>query len=120
MIPKSRGDLFIRVHNMIKCEKLDICLNRRSPELIKIVQKCLGHILEHEELNDAALKYVDNFCKQASLNTQSSIKGFLVVRDFCFWAIWAAGPILKKVIWVNHKQLLRAVFSCFQGHFFSD
>jgi hypothetical protein len=30
-----------------------------------------------------------------SLKTQSCIKGLLVVRDFCFWAVWAAGPILK-------------------------
>ena len=28
-----------------------------------------------------------------SLNTQSCIKGVLVVRDFCFWAGLAAGPV---------------------------
>jgi hypothetical protein len=28
-------------------------------------------------------------------NTQSCIKGLLVVRDFCFWAIWAARPVTK-------------------------
>jgi hypothetical protein len=33
-----------------------------------------------------------------SLNTQSCIKGLLGVRDFCFWAIWAAGPVLKKKV----------------------
>ena len=31
-----------------------------------------------------------------SLDTQSYIKGLLVVQDFCFWAVWAAGPVLKK------------------------
>ena len=31
-----------------------------------------------------------------SLNTQSCIKGLLVVRDFCFWAVWAARPVNKK------------------------
>jgi hypothetical protein len=31
-----------------------------------------------------------------SLNTQSCIKGLLVVRDICFWADWTAGPVLKK------------------------
>ena len=30
-----------------------------------------------------------------SLNTQSCIKGPLVFRDFCFWAILAARPVLK-------------------------
>ena len=29
----------------------------------------------------------------SSLNTQSCIKGLLVVWDFCFWAVWAAGPV---------------------------
>ena len=46
-----------------------------------------------------------------SLNTQSCIKRLLVVQDFCLWAVWAAGPVLKK----NFEQLLTAVFSCFQG-----
>ena len=90
MIPKSRGDLFIRVHNMIKCEKLDICLNRRSPELIKIVQKCLGHILEHKLLNGAALKYVDNFCKQAPYfyeKSKSRMMGMFSVRKTYFDAM---------------------------------
>ena len=64
-IPKSRGDLFKRVHAMIRDENLKIDLNRRSPELEKIVGKCLGHILEQEELNEEALKYVSNFCKKA-------------------------------------------------------
>ena len=89
-IPKSRGDLFIRVHNMIKCEKLDIWLNRRSPALIKVVQKCLGHILEHEELNGAALKYVDNFCKQAPYfyeKSKSRMLGMFSVRKTYFDAM---------------------------------
>ena len=50
-----------------------------------------------------------------SLNTQSCIKGLWVVRDFCFWAYWAARPVLKKKIWADYEQLLRAGFSCFQG-----
>ena len=45
-----------------------------------------------------------------SLNTQSCIKGLLVVRDFCFWAIWAAGPVLKKkLVWL---------WATFEGGFF--
>ena len=32
-----------------------------------------------------------------------------MVRDICFWAVWAAQPVLKK------EQLLGLVFSCFQG-----
>ena len=35
-------------------------------------------------------------CSIPSLNTQSCIRGLLVVRDFCFWAVLASGPILKK------------------------
>ena len=89
-IPKSRGDLFIRVHNMIKCEKLDIWLNRKSPALVKVVQKCLGHILEHEELNGAALKYVDNFCKQAPYfyeKSKSRIMAMFLARKTYFDAM---------------------------------
>lgn len=71
-IPKSRGDLFKRVHAMIRDEKLKIDLNRRGPELEKIVGKCLGHILEQEELNDEALKYVSNFCKKAPYHYSDS------------------------------------------------
>ena len=47
------------------------------------------------------------------------IPGLLVVRDFCFWAVWAARLVHKKWVWVNCEQLLRVFFSCFQGHFFS-
>ena len=53
-----------------------------------------------------------------SLNTQSCIKGLLEVhwvQDFCFWAVWAAGPVLKKKVGADYEQLLRVVFSCFQG-----
>ena len=35
-------------------------------------------------------------CCLPSINTQSCIKGLLVIRDFCFWASWAAGPDWKK------------------------
>ena len=31
----------------------------------------------------------------------------------CFWAVWSAGPVQKK-IWVDCEQLL-SVFPCFQG-----
>ena len=52
--------------------------------------------------------------RKFSLITQSCIKGLLVVRDFCFWAIWAAGPVHKK-IGVDYEQLYRAVFLMFLG-----
>ena len=112
-IPKSRGDLFIRVHNMIKCEKLDIWLNRRSPALIKVVQKCLGHILEHEELNGAALKYVDNFCKQAPYfyeKSKSLIMAMFLARKTYFDAmipietmnaVKIRGRYLKPLVEIN-------------------
>ena len=32
-----------------------------------------------------------------SMSTQFCIKGLLLVWDFCFWAVWAAGTIHKKV-----------------------
>ena len=50
-----------------------------------------------------------------SLNTQSCIRGLLVVRDFCFWAVQAARPIQKKRVWADYEQLFRVVFSCFGG-----
>ena len=39
--------------------------------------------------------------------TQFCIKGLLMVRDFWFWAVWAAGPVLKKKFWPDYEQLLR-------------
>ena len=42
-----------------------------------------------------------------SLDTQSCIKGLLVVLDFCFWAIWA---VLNKELWDSYEQLLRPFF----------
>ena len=47
-----------------------------------------------------------------SLNTQFCIKrlGLLVVQDFGFWAVWAAGPVLKNIL-----CQLRATF---EGGFF--
>ena len=59
--------------------------------------------------------YSLKFIQIPSLNTQSCIKGLLVVRDFCFWALWAAGPALKRKIWADYEQLLRVGFSCFYG-----
>ena len=56
-----------------------------------------------------------------SLNTQSCIKGFFVVRDFCFWTVWAAGPVLKKKkFWADYEQLLRAFFFLFSGAIFFE
>ena len=49
-----------------------------------------------------------------SLNTQSCMKGLLVVRDFCCWAVWASGPVLKKK-WGLIMSIVWVVFSCFQG-----
>ena len=52
----------------------------------------------HEILKEGEML---RYCCQVhipSVNTQSCIKGLLVVQDFCFWAIWAAGPVLKKKI----------------------
>ena len=40
-----------------------------------------------------------------SLNTQSCIKGLLVVRDFCFWAVWAARPVQKNKL--EHVQAIK-------------
>ena len=37
-----------------------------------------------------------------------------MVQDFCFWAVWAAGPVHKKKLGADYEQLLRAGFSCFQ------
>ena len=50
-----------------------------------------------------------------SLNTQSCIKGLLVVWDFFFWAVWAAQPVHKKKLGADFENLLRVFFSCFQG-----
>ena len=55
------------------------------------------------------LEYMPN------LNTQSCIQGLLVVWDFCFWAVWAAMPVLKKKSIMNYELLLRPFFSCFNG-----
>ena len=43
-----------------------------------------------------------------------------MVRDFCFWAVWAAGPVLKKKLGANYEQLLREVFSCFRGKKYNE
>ena len=42
-----------------------------------------------------------------SLNTQSCNKGLFVARDFCFWKVWAAGPVHEKV---RHPFILRPQF----------
>ena len=38
-----------------------------------------------------------------------------MVQDFCFWAVWAARPVLKKISIMNHELFLEGVFSCFHG-----
>ena len=47
--------------------------------------------LQSEYMHDDA-----NMAEEPSLNTQSCIKWLLVARDFCFWAVWTAGPVNKK------------------------
>jgi len=39
-----------------------------------------------------------------------------VVWYFCFWAIWAAGPVLKKKLGADYEQLFEGSFS--MGNFF--
>ena len=53
----------------------------------------------------------NNYDSYPSLNTQSCIKGLLVVRDFCFWAVWAAGPVHKKKVGGR-------LWATFEGGFF--
>ena len=89
-IPNSRGDLFKRVHDIINNEGLDIPLNQKSPALERVVEMCLGHILDQEELNDEALKYVNNFCRQAPYHyakSKSHIIGMFSVRKSYFNAL---------------------------------
>ena len=50
-----------------------------------------------------------------TLHSQSCIEGLLMIRDFCFWVDWAAGPVHKKKLEPDSEQLLRAVFACFGG-----
>ena len=45
-----------------------------------------------------------------SLNTQYYIEGLFMVRDFCFWAVWAAESVHKKKLAADYEQLLRVVF----------
>ena len=54
-----------------------------------------------------------------SLNTQSRIKGLLGVQDFCFWAIWAARPILKKRVGSQFWATFMDSFFMFSGSKFS-
>ena len=89
-IPNSRGDLFQRVHDIIKDEGLDIPLNKKSPALERVVEMCLGHILDQEELNDEALKYVNNFCRQAPYHyekSKSRINGMFSAKKSYFEAL---------------------------------
>ena len=41
---------------------------------------------------------LDRFVFETSKKTQFCIKGLLVVRDFCFSAVCAAGPVHKKKV----------------------
>ena len=60
----------------------------------------------------------------SSLNTQSCTKGLLVVRDFCFWAVWAARPVLKKRSGLTISNFWGRFFHVFRGknnvNFFKD
>ena len=69
----------------------------------ELVYGPFGQRKVHRTLNfcpDKPCKNKSNIQKPQS-NTQSCIKGLLVVPDFCFWT--------------DYEQLLRAVFSCFWG-----
>ena len=62
----------------------------------------------------SSLQFFSTYFNSISrLNTQFCIKGLLVVLDFCFWAVWAARPVLKKRVWADYEELLEVVFSCF-------
>ena len=70
--------------------------------------RCTENIFEMPRLKEICqvqkgceIFYMDSYAIEflhfdPSLNTQSCIKGLLVVRDFCFWAVWAAWPVHKK------------------------
>ena len=49
--------------------------------------------------------------KRPSLNTQSCIKGLLVVQDI--WGCLVSRASTEKKIWANYEQLLGAVFYAF-------
>ena len=49
------------------------------------------------------------YSSSPSLNTKSCINGVLVVQDFCFWAVRAAGPV--------HKKSWAPILSNFWGQF---
>ena len=50
-----------------------------------------------------------------SLNTQSCIKGLLVVQDFCFWAIWEDGPVHKEKVGGQLSATFEGGFFMFSG-----
>ena len=59
------------------------------------------------DVRATANENVGNFCYYPSINTQLCIKGLLVVRDFCFWAVWAVVPVHeKKKLGADYEQLL--------------
>ena len=60
------------------------------------LQESLRLIVEAGRTWITCLRY--GLGKKPSLNTQSCIEGLLGVRYFCFWAVWAAGPVLKKKV----------------------
>ena len=59
-----------------------------------------------------------NFSWAPNLNTQSCIKGLLVVQDFCFWAIWAAGPVHWGRLWLTLEGGFFHVFGVKMFFFF--
>ena len=54
-----------------------------------------------------AIKHVHQY---PTLNTQSCIKGLLVVQDFCFRAIWAAGPVHEKKLGADYEGVIFQFF----------
>ena len=60
----------------------------------------INYVIMSTSVINAALSIhnIDKIRMKPSLNTQSCIKGLLVVRDFYFWAVWAARPVHKKKV----------------------
>ena len=55
---------------------------------------------------------------EPSLNTQSCIKGLLVVWDFCFWGFEQPGQYIKKKLGTDFELLLGRVFHVFGANFY--
>ena len=129
----SRGWKFLPTESFsqLKVSRSRKCLRAESVSRLKVSRsrKCLrAEIVATESVSGLKVSFTlmaesvwrlkmsglqisrDGNCLRAE-----SVLETLVVQDFCFWAIWAAGPILKKKTWDHYEQLLRAVFSSFHG-----